>query len=1074
MSNKRISELGQASILNSPDLFAIEQDGVAKNVSWATIKDHINSVTTKKVDDKTTDIYASINGVINDLDETERELNDAINDAKDELNDNIDHEVGDAKEELNNTINDTKGELEDSINTKVSKPVGNPDGQNGQVLVTNGDGSTSWTNRYLPSDEQVTQAVDEWFDEHPEERTQIVDNSIGLVKFTDEAKNTIFKSNRNLLDNWYFAGGGSQLGDGILPINQRGPTSLSSTGYFIDRWRRTTSGSTITINLDSEGLYCSTEASGFVRQCLSCEPDLIGKTLTYSLLYKVAGLKTITHVFETNGRFGTNNATDNDPAYYSTGRFFTDNEVVGFYAPIDDKLIAVKLEVGSVQTLAHQEGNAWILNDIPDYNVESYKCRMSTADPTDTYSGRVGIDHSNNFYNQTVLMMGDSWCRGYVSASTTLSDGWTVKCAEILKCNRIKVQMSGGGFSRVGSVSSMYPGYYYDHVLDVMHEQGVDLYAIIVQGGVNDLAENSPPDLLAGMQSFMAKANTYFPKAKVYLIPTWADRQKTNDWAKVSDKYVSYAKDLGMLVSTKSFNWFQEYHNPDMIAEDHIHLTRSGYELLGKLIANFILSGNDDIIFKEYAFDRVNENLLDNALFTYPRTISGLTSVMPITDGDCPSIIENWYTRGDNVTTSLTEDGIVLSYTELYHSICQAVPERIKEQILGKTVTFSALIKNFSGSNGRLIIGDATSPYAVGAGKATRYFNSDGLHSLTFELPTELTNEYLTFSIANYTGTAAGFTVVAAKLELGTEQTLAYLNNGEWVLKEQPKLVNENRSWTYKADGEIGLFKHNKYKVEPSIFYNLPEGGTYYQGCDIFDNKLYAFTGENVLGVYELGNVDPIKTYVLSDGVEHVNSCCFSDEYYNGNTIPLLYANVAIYAKRFVAVLNITENSATVIRKYMLGDSGTGYCPNSSVNRYMNHLIDISYNGNNYRQETSNMTMRIYDLSNPVLMSGINYSLQVIDSFDLPWIYANQDVKFIDGYFYVVSSAPNDWRIEDNQHTSWIYCIDPYKKTIVGIMKEFPSQLAQIELEGICKYKDGLFLLGAGRRSAYIYDGELY
>lgn len=52
------------------------------------------------------------------------------------------------------------------------------------------------------------------------------------------------------------------------------------------------------------------------------------------------------------------------------------------------KLKAAKLELGSVQTIAHQENGKWVLNEIPDKNEELLKCCISTADPAD--------DHANN------------------------------------------------------------------------------------------------------------------------------------------------------------------------------------------------------------------------------------------------------------------------------------------------------------------------------------------------------------------------------------------------------------------------------------------------------------------------------------------------------------------------------------------------------------------------------------------------------------------------------------------------------------------------------------------------------
>lgn len=44
-------------------------------------------------------------------------------------------------------------------------------------------------------------------------------------------------TNPNLLDNAYFAGGGSQLGDGVFPINQRGQTQYTGDAQtHLDRW----------------------------------------------------------------------------------------------------------------------------------------------------------------------------------------------------------------------------------------------------------------------------------------------------------------------------------------------------------------------------------------------------------------------------------------------------------------------------------------------------------------------------------------------------------------------------------------------------------------------------------------------------------------------------------------------------------------------------------------------------------------------------------------------------------------------------------------------------------------------
>ena len=87
-----------------------------------------------------------------------------------------------------------------------------------------------------------------------------------------EATGTLQVVNRNLLDNWYFVGGGSQLGDGVFPINQRGQTTFNGNWYGIDRWKANLSGA-VTINTDSISFL---QAHNYDRFCqvINVPPDL--------------------------------------------------------------------------------------------------------------------------------------------------------------------------------------------------------------------------------------------------------------------------------------------------------------------------------------------------------------------------------------------------------------------------------------------------------------------------------------------------------------------------------------------------------------------------------------------------------------------------------------------------------------------------------------------------------------------------------------------------------------------------------------------------------------------------------
>lgn len=138
-----------------------------------------------------------------------------------------------------------------------------------------------------------------------------------------------FPCNPNLLDNWYFGN----------PVNQRGASgTISTAGYFFDRWKLV-SGS-VTIN--SGGIVLN----GTIAQVLE---HAAAQTVTATVLTP-------------------DGVTDVTPVY--------DDETKTFTVTTQGKTIrAVKLELGTQQTLAHQENGVWVLNEIPDYGEQLRRCQ---------------------------------------------------------------------------------------------------------------------------------------------------------------------------------------------------------------------------------------------------------------------------------------------------------------------------------------------------------------------------------------------------------------------------------------------------------------------------------------------------------------------------------------------------------------------------------------------------------------------------------------------------------------------------------------------------------------------------
>ena len=186
------------------------------------------------------------------------------------------------------------------------------------------------------------------------------------------------RPNRNLLDNWYFVGGGSQQGGGQLPINQRGAVSMdisSGTTSFLDRYfctraAGTTAGS-LTMELIPSGL--SVPVDGVFQQTMKNADALNGHTVTLSALYG-NNLIFATFVWNSAGFYTVLNTDDAGARLAYRGNL----GYVQFYNYSGDTKIPVawKLELGPTQTLAYQdeEGN-WQLFETPDYGEELAKCQ---------------------------------------------------------------------------------------------------------------------------------------------------------------------------------------------------------------------------------------------------------------------------------------------------------------------------------------------------------------------------------------------------------------------------------------------------------------------------------------------------------------------------------------------------------------------------------------------------------------------------------------------------------------------------------------------------------------------------
>ena len=204
--------------------------------------------------------------------------------------------------------------------------------------------------------------------------------------------------NRNLLDNWYFGN----------PVNQRGKTTYSGAGYGIDRWKAEAVTPNVTTIKDG---YIELSQNALILQPLEEPYSLCGKQITASAL-TTTGLYSFTATVPSKAELSAVTVDKN----LGNTHFMVDGNDVGYIDLLHTKahntvlrlrafegytvgVLAVKLELGSQQTLAHQVGGAWELNEMPDYGEELTKCMrylQIITTPYDTSGNGVAIGYANN------------------------------------------------------------------------------------------------------------------------------------------------------------------------------------------------------------------------------------------------------------------------------------------------------------------------------------------------------------------------------------------------------------------------------------------------------------------------------------------------------------------------------------------------------------------------------------------------------------------------------------------------------------------------------------------------------
>ena len=208
------------------------------------------------------------------------------------------------------------------------------------------------------------------------------------IQTTPELDSAVqWHSNPNLLDNWYFGN----------PVNQRGQTEYATLGYTIDRWKLERGSIAV------ENGYITLQ-NAILRILLEDELFTVdNQNATFSILTK-DGILT-SHTFSVpDGKYGNETISIGiDTANVQVGHALPKGSFFVINIPnASVDIVAIKVEYGTTQTLAHQENGVWVLNEVPDYTLELLKCQRYLR-PVIISPAETGLLCQYYAYSQTLL-----------------------------------------------------------------------------------------------------------------------------------------------------------------------------------------------------------------------------------------------------------------------------------------------------------------------------------------------------------------------------------------------------------------------------------------------------------------------------------------------------------------------------------------------------------------------------------------------------------------------------------------------------------------------------------------------
>ena len=556
----------------------------------------------------------------------------------------------------------------------------------------------------------------------------------------------------NILDNWYFVGGGTP---GKYPINSGGKLSYAGTATVtIDRWYAYTA----TISVESSYLEINNSANGSV--------GYIWQPLKSEVAYALNGQDVTISVFDANG----NLTTATFSFAQGTTQIVTDSTADmwiqhgsddGIYVVANPyktvRIVAIKFEIGNRQTLVRSVNGTYYLNDIPVNYGEELVNAMTDASDEPVWTNGKGINLLYNAYfiggGNGALPVNHLGLSSYSNSGYTLDKWWqgpnitlTIEAGDIYLVNADSVNTR-----RIRQIVPNLSAYKGNSVTGTF---------LLASGKISTITMDIP-----------ASSDT-----NISVTPTVgaSDNAWVNLVADFTNNYIEFNAFVNKSNSARIVAAKLELGNRQTLARN-TNGTATGW-VLNDPAPNYQVEvlrcsdGFNPIVGKGI-------NLLDNAYFiggggdgALPVNQQGYTGANAYSTAG--RTVDRWSNYA-NTNVGVEADGLSFSTnTALFQMI---EPTRMR---LGETYTLSAIV---NGACYSVTFDYAATSTVASLNCGTAYLRFYG--DMWSQTPSK--------NGVGFDAVTGATKVSAVKLELGIRQTLARLESGAWVLNDPTPVYSE-------------------------------------------------------------------------------------------------------------------------------------------------------------------------------------------------------------------------------------------------------------------------------------------